>query len=140
MECSKGESTGRSAYTTFEVRLRFEALSSRFPSIEHRKNWAFPLTRRIKCMVFCAKPSSSAPLDAHLLKGEVEADESSFGGKRKGKRGRKAKGKIPVFGILERQGKGEGGDGRRPERGESTESHDQEGQEREPYLHGQIPE
>jgi len=50
------------------------------------------------------------------------------------------KGKIPVFGILERQGKGEGGDGRRPERGELIESHDQEGQEREPYLHGQIPE
>lgn len=43
--------------------------------------------------------------DAHLLKGEVEADESYFGGKRKGKRGRGAKGKIPVFGILERQGK-----------------------------------
>jgi transposase len=43
--------------------------------------------------------------DAHLLKGEVEADESYFGGKRKGNRGRGAKGKIPVFGILERQGK-----------------------------------
>lgn len=43
--------------------------------------------------------------DEHLLKGEVEADESYFGGKRKGNRGRRAKGKIPVFGILERQGK-----------------------------------
>jgi len=43
--------------------------------------------------------------DAHLVKGEVEADESSFGGKRKGKRGRGARGKIPVCGILERQGK-----------------------------------
>ena len=39
------------------------------------------------------------------LKGEVEADESHFGGKRKGKRGRGALGKIPVFGILERNGK-----------------------------------
>ena len=40
-----------------------------------------------------------------LLEGEVEADESYFGGKRKGKRGRGAARKIPVFGILERKGK-----------------------------------
>jgi transposase len=37
--------------------------------------------------------------------GEVEVDESYFGGKRKGKRGRGAAGKIPVFGILKRNGK-----------------------------------
>ena len=35
-----------------------------------------------------------------LLGGEVEMDESYFGGKRKGKRGRGSQGKIPVFGIL----------------------------------------
>ena len=40
-----------------------------------------------------------------LLTGEIEADESYFGGKRKGKRGRGAANKIPVFGILERNGK-----------------------------------
>ncbi len=40
-----------------------------------------------------------------LLSGEIEADESYFGGRRKGKRGRGAKNKIPVFGILERNGK-----------------------------------
>ena len=39
-----------------------------------------------------------------LLGGEIELDESYFGGKRKGKRGRGAAGKVPVFGILERQG------------------------------------
>jgi transposase len=32
-------------------------------------------------------------------------DESYFGGKRKGSRGRGAKNKIPVFGIIERNGK-----------------------------------
>ena len=32
--------------------------------------------------------------------------ESYFGGKRKGKRGRGAEGKIPVFGILERDEEG----------------------------------
>nr|WP_281047847.1 IS1595 family transposase [Spirochaeta thermophila] len=40
-----------------------------------------------------------------LLGGEVEMDESYFGGRRRGKRGRGAEGKVPVFGILERGGK-----------------------------------
>jgi len=40
-----------------------------------------------------------------ILKGELEADEAYFGGKRKGKRGRGAGGKTMVFGILERGGK-----------------------------------
>ena len=39
------------------------------------------------------------------LKGEIEADEAYFGGKRKGNRGRGAKNKTIVFGILERKGK-----------------------------------
>jgi len=34
--------------------------------------------------------------------GEVECDESYFGGRRKGKRGRGAAGKVPVFGLLKR--------------------------------------
>lgn len=40
-----------------------------------------------------------------ILKGEIEADESYFGGKRKGMRGRGARNKTIVFGILERNGK-----------------------------------
>lgn len=40
-----------------------------------------------------------------LMGGEVEADESYFGGRRKGKRGRGAAGKVPVFGLLKRGGK-----------------------------------
>lgn len=39
-----------------------------------------------------------------LLNGEIELDEAYFGGKRKGKRGRGAAGKVSVFGILERDG------------------------------------
>ena len=39
------------------------------------------------------------------LSGEIEIDESYFGGKRKGKRGRGARNKAIVFGILERNGK-----------------------------------
>ena len=37
--------------------------------------------------------------------GEIELDESYFGGARKGKRGRGAAGKVAVFGILKRGGK-----------------------------------
>ena len=40
-----------------------------------------------------------------LLAGEIEADESYFGGRRKGKRGRGALGKVPVFGLLKRHDK-----------------------------------
>jgi len=39
-----------------------------------------------------------------LMEGEIEVDESYFGGKRKGNRGRGAAGKVPVLGILERDG------------------------------------
>jgi transposase len=39
------------------------------------------------------------------LFGEIEVDESYFGGHRKGKRGRGAAGKVPVFGLLIRGGK-----------------------------------
>jgi transposase len=37
--------------------------------------------------------------------GEIEVDESYFGGHRKGKRGRGAGGKVAVFGILQRGGR-----------------------------------
>lgn len=40
-----------------------------------------------------------------LLGGEVEVDESYFGGPRKGQRGRGAAGKVPVFGLLKRGGR-----------------------------------
>lgn len=44
--------------------------------------------------------------EAHeFFDGEIEVDESYFGGHRKGKRGRGAAGKVPVFGLLKRGGK-----------------------------------
>jgi transposase len=43
--------------------------------------------------------------DTTPFAGEIEADESYFGGHRKGKRGRGAAGKVPVFGLLKRGGK-----------------------------------
>ncbi len=40
-----------------------------------------------------------------LFDGEIEVDESYFGGKRKGKRGRGAGGKVAVFRLLKRGGR-----------------------------------
>lgn len=44
-------------------------------------------------------------LAEEMFGGDVEMDESYFGGVRKGKRGRGAAGKVIVFGILKRGGK-----------------------------------
>ena len=46
----------------------------------------------------------ASKLPSYELSGEVEADECYFGGVRKGKRGRAAAGKVPVFGLLKRGG------------------------------------
>jgi len=43
--------------------------------------------------------------DNNPFGGKVEVDESYFGGKRRGKRGRGAEGKTPVVGVVERKGK-----------------------------------
>ena len=47
----------------------------------------------------------ASKLPSYRLSGEVEVDESYFGGVRKGKRGRGAAGKVAVFGLLKRGGK-----------------------------------
>ena len=44
-------------------------------------------------------------LEADRLKREIGLDEAYFGGRRKGRRGRGARGKSVVFGLLERDGK-----------------------------------
>ena len=40
-----------------------------------------------------------------VFEGSIELDESYFGGRRKGRRGRGAAGKVVVFGILKRNGR-----------------------------------
>ena len=47
----------------------------------------------------------ASQLPSYELNGEVEADESYFGGIRKGKRGRRTAGKVAVFGLLKWGGK-----------------------------------
>ena len=66
----------------------------------HRNTAAFFFQRLRKIVALETAAESRA-----LFQGEVEVDESYFGGRRKGRRGRGAAGKIPVFGILKRGGK-----------------------------------
>jgi len=51
--------------------------------------------------LIAAKLAQEAPFEI----GDIEVDESYFGGHRKGKRGRGAAGKVAVFGLLKRAGK-----------------------------------
>lgn len=53
---------------------------------------------RLRQLIASRQPS-------YELSGEVEIDESYFGGIRKGRRGRGAAGKVIVFGLLKRGGK-----------------------------------
>jgi transposase len=61
-------------------------------------NTAKRFYQRLRQLIACKQES-------YLLAGEIEADESYFGGVRKGRRGRGAAGKVPVFGLLKRGGR-----------------------------------
>ena len=63
------------------------------------RNTARAFYHRLR-LIIAEHLESSSPVT-----GEIEVDESYFGGHRKGKRGRGAAGKVPVFGILKRGGK-----------------------------------
>ena len=60
------------------------------------RNTAILFYHKLREVIFAAL-AAEAP---ELLAGEIEVDESYFGGHRKGKRGRGAAGKVPVFGLL----------------------------------------
>ena len=66
----------------------------------NRKTAAFCFQRLREIILYELERESE-----EVLGGEIEVDESDFGGKRKGKRGRGAAGKVPVFGLLKRKGK-----------------------------------
>ena len=66
----------------------------------HRNTAAYYFLR-LREIIACELEAESEA----MFGGEIEVDESYFGGRRKGKRGRGAAGKIPVFGILKRGGK-----------------------------------
>ena len=61
----------------------------------HRKTAAFYFRRLREIIAYKLEAESEA-----MFGGEIEVDESYFGGRRNGKRGRGAVGKIRVFGLL----------------------------------------
>ena len=63
------------------------------------KNTAAYYFHRLRLLIY------QSSLHLEMFDGEIEADESYFGGQRKGKRGRAAAGKTAVFGLLKRNGK-----------------------------------
>ena len=63
------------------------------------KNTAAYYFHRLRLLIY------QTSLHLEMFEGEIEADESYFGGTRKGKRGRGAVGKVAVFGLLKRNGK-----------------------------------
>ena len=66
----------------------------------HRNTAAYYFLRLRGIIAYELEAESAA-----MFVGEIEVDEGYFGGNRKGKRGRGAAGKIPVFGLLKRGGK-----------------------------------
>ena len=62
------------------------------------RNTAITFYHRLRLIIAEFMPS------VEMFGGEVEVDESYFGGLRKGRRGRGAAGKVAVFGILKRDG------------------------------------
>ncbi|ULX40536.1 IS1595 family transposase [Mannheimia haemolytica] len=63
------------------------------------KNTAAYYFHRLRLLIYQHSPH------LEMFEGEIEVDESYFGGHRKGKRGRGAAGKTAVFGLLKRDGK-----------------------------------
>ena len=66
----------------------------------HRNSAAFYFHRLREVIAYELEAKSEA-----MFSGEIEVDESYFGGRQKDKRERGAAGKIPVFGLLKRGGK-----------------------------------
>jgi transposase len=81
----------------FELELSVRKMSEQ---MNLSYNTVYQSVQKIRLAILAHAPDAE-----ELLDGEIELDESYFGGHRKGNRGRGAAGKVPVFGILERNGK-----------------------------------
>jgi len=80
----------------FELELSVRKMSEQ---MNLAYNTVYRAIQNIRCSILAHAEDAS-----NLFGGEIELDESYFGGRRKGNRGRGAAGKVPVFGILERDG------------------------------------
>ena len=69
--------------------------------LDIQPNSAALFYRKIRQVIMCHLDQDATD----VFQGQIELDESYFGGTRKGKRGRGAAGKVIVFGLLKRNGK-----------------------------------
>jgi transposase len=92
----------RVAWKTWLWLLKLFELEVTAYQAAHQAGVSYPTALRIYTTIRRAILAQEEP---ELLRQEVEADESYFGGHRRGVRGRGALGKIPVFGVLERHGR-----------------------------------
>lgn len=96
-----------SKITTYTIKKILKCFSEDLPAVKTAS--LLGLNRKtIDCYynIFREKIAIASIADSARFKGEFELDESYFGAKRvRGKRGRGAAGKTPVFGILKRDGK-----------------------------------
>jgi transposase len=61
--------------------------------------------RTARRLLHCLREAAACDEFFQRLSGEIEVDDTYSGGRRKGKRGRGARGKIPVVGLRERDGR-----------------------------------
>ena len=96
-------------YSLTQIKREMEILYYFYIEVSARKtakelNLDYRLVHR-KFMHFRKRIADYCNQEARKLNGELELDESYFGGRRKGNRGRGANNKAIAFGILERKGK-----------------------------------
>jgi transposase len=96
-------------YSLIQIKREMEILYYFYIEVSARKtakelSLDYRLVHR-RFMQFRKKISGYCNQEAKKLNGELELDETYFGGKRKGNRGRGAFNKAIAFGILERKGK-----------------------------------
>ena len=96
-------------YSLTQIKREMEILYYFYIEVSARKtakelNLDYRLVHR-KFMHFRKRIAEYCNQEARKLNGELELDESYFGGRRKGNRGRGANNKAIAFGILERKGK-----------------------------------
>lgn len=90
-------------FTKFVLSIKLFELEIPILKASKELNLSYHTTHKIFMLIRKYIYKSTSKDD--ILAGEIEMDESYFGGKMKGKRGRGSQNKIPVFGILERGGK-----------------------------------
>jgi len=94
-----------SKLSTQQVRRIIECFALELTSVQAARH--LDINRRTTDRIYRiirAKIADFAETTQTIFTGEVELDESYFGGKRKYERGRSTKQKVPVFGILKRNG------------------------------------